>query len=204
MNNIPEDKIILTEYGRNIQNMVHLAMQIEDKEERTRCVNTIIDTMGIFFPHLRDVNDFKHKLWDHLAIMSEYKLDIDYPYEVPQEHVKTEPEKIDYPDGNVKYKYYGNFLHKLIKATDSIDNENRERYIYILANHMKRSYLTWNKNNVEDKTILEDLYELSNGKIDIRGSEIKLKPTEDLLQQISAIHNQANKKGGKKQSKKKN
>ena len=77
-----KNKLILTEYGRNIQQMVEYAMTIEDREERTRCANTIINIMGNLFPHLRDVNDFKHKLWDHLAIMSNYQLDIDYPYEL--------------------------------------------------------------------------------------------------------------------------
>lgn len=204
MQQIPEDSIILTEYGRNIQNMVKLAMEIEDKEERTRCVNSIIDTMGIFFPHLRDVNDFKHKLWDHLAIMSNYKLDIDYPYDVPQEEVKTVPEKLSYPDGKIRMRYYGNFINKLINATEKVDAEDRERYLTVLANHMKRSYLTWNKNNVDDKTILNDLYELSGGKIDLRNGGCKLRSTEDILQQLSTSHNQANKKNGKKQQKKKN
>lgn len=204
MQQIPEDSIILTEYGRNIQNMVKLAMEIEDKEERTRCVNSIIDTMGIFFPHLRDVNDFKHKLWDHLAIMSNYKLDIDYPYDVPQEEVKTVPEKLPYPDGKIRMRYYGNFINKLINATEKVDAEDRERYLTVLANHMKRSYLTWNKNNVDDKTILNDLYELSGGKIDLRNGGCKLRSTEDILQQLSTSHNQANKKNGKKQQKKKN
>lgn len=180
---IPKDDIILTEYGRNIQNMVQLAMQIEDKEERTRCVNSIIDTMGIFFPHLRDVSDFKHKLWDHLAMMSNYKLDIDYPYEVPQAPVQTVPEKVPYPAGKVRYRYYGSFITQLVNAAEKLEGEERERYIGVLANHMKRSYLAWNKDNVEDKTILQDLYDISGGKINLLHSDFQLKSNEDLATQ---------------------
>lgn len=198
MNSIPENKIILTEYGRNIQKMVEYAMTIEDKEERTRCVNSIIDTMGIFFPHLRDVNDFKHKLWDHLAIMSNYKLDIDYPYEVPQAPEKTIPEKIPYPTGRVRYRYYGNFIDHLIKAADKLEGEERERYVRVLANHMKRCYLTWNKDNVEDQTVLNDLYELSDGKINLMNTDFQLRSTDDILQQIKAAHAVQNKKNSKK------
>lgn len=194
---IPDEKIILTEYGRNIQNMVQLAMQIEDKEERTKCVNTIIDTMGIFFPHLRDVNDFKHKLWDHLAMMSNYKLDIDYPYEVPQAPVQTIPEKVPYPAGKVRYRYYGNFIAQLVGAADKLEGEDRERYIGVLANHMKRNYLAWNKDNVEDKTILQDLYDLSEGKIDLLHSDFQLKSNEELALQKPS-HQADKKKNAKK------
>ena len=209
MNNLPENKIILTEYGRNIQKMVEYAMTIKDKEERTRCVNSIIDTMGIFFPHLRDVNDFKHKLWDHLAMMSNYKLDIDYPYDVPKEAPeRTIPEKIPYPTGRVRYRYYGNFIDQLVKAAEKLEGEDRERYIGVLANHMKRCYLTWNKDTVEDSTIIGDLYELSEGKINLNGTGFRLRSTDDIMQQIKAAqaHTTQGKKNAKKQqfSKKKN
>ncbi len=200
MNNLPENKIILTEYGRNIQKMVEYAMTISDKEERTRCVNSIIDTMGIFFPHLRDVNDFKHKLWDHLAMMSNYKLDIDYPYDVPQEPVKTIPEKIPYPQGHVRFRYYGDFIAQLVKAADKLSGDDRERYIGVLANHMKRCYLTWNKDSVEDSTIINDLYELSDGKINLNATGIKLRSTDEIMQQIRAA--QAHSAMGKRSAKK--
>ncbi|MCQ2351191.1 MAG: DUF4290 domain-containing protein [Paludibacteraceae bacterium] len=203
MDNLPKNKLILTEYGRNIQKMVEYAMTIEDKEERTKCVNTIIDTMGIFFPHLRDVNDFKHKLWDHLAIMSNYKLDIDYPYDVPQEPQKTVPDKIPYPNGNVRYRYYGEFMNKLVGLADKLEGNDRERYIEVIANHMKRCYLVWNKDNVEDKTILQDLFDMSNGKIDLRGGEFQLKSTEEMLQRQNPAHQQNNKKNSKKTTNKK-
>ena len=120
-----KNKLILTEYGRNIQQMVEYAMTIEDREERTRCAQTIINIMGNLFPHLRDVNDFKHKLWDHLAIMSNYQLDIDYPYElVKPEKLESKPEKIPYPAGHVSHRHYGTILPRFIEAVNRLDEEN--------------------------------------------------------------------------------
>jgi len=88
-------KLIMPEYGRNIQQMIKHAMSIEDREERTKCANSIIVTMGNLFPYLRDVNDFKHKLWDHIAIMSDFQLDIDYPYEIVRaENLYNRPDKV--------------------------------------------------------------------------------------------------------------
>ncbi|HOH95631.1 MAG TPA: DUF4290 domain-containing protein [Candidatus Enterocola sp.] len=176
-----KNKLILTEYGRNIQQMVEYAMTIEDRDERTRCVHTIINIMGNLFPHLRDVNDFKHKLWDHLAMMSNYKLDIDYPYEVPKELVLTKPEPLPYPETSVKYRYYGQQMIQFIKAVEDYNGDNKDKLVTLLANHMKKCFLTWNKDNVDDQKIFNDLREISNGKIDLNEETIKLKETKDIL-----------------------
>ena len=110
-----EGKLIMPEYGRNIQQMVAHALTIEDREERTRCVKTIINIMGNLFPYLRDVNDFKHKLWDHVAIMSDFKLDIDFPYEVLlEENLYTRPESIPYKNSRIRYQHYGRTLEEMI------------------------------------------------------------------------------------------
>lgn len=197
MNNLPKppkDPIKLTEYGRNIQKMVEYAMTIEDKAERTRCVNSIIDTMGIFFPHLRDVNDFKHKLWDHLAIMSDYKLDIDYPYDVPKEPERVIPNKVAYPTNSQYKRHYGKFITQLIQCAEKLDGADRERYIMVLANHMKRCYMAWNKDVVDDATILNDLYEISGGKINLINAGVKLKTAEEFAQQHKAMHSNSNAK----------
>ena len=111
-----QGKLIMPEYGRNIQQMVSHALTIEDREERTRCVKTIINIMGNLFPYLRDVNDFKHKLWDHVAIMSDFKLDIDFPYEVLlEENLYTRPETIPYKNSRIRYQHYGRTLEEMIE-----------------------------------------------------------------------------------------
>lgn len=118
--NTEEKKLAMPEYGRNIQNMVDYCVAIEDREERKRCANTIINIMGNMFPHLRDVNDFKHILWDHLAIMSDFKLDIDYPYEiVKKENLYARPPRIPYNNNRIRYRHYGRTLELMIrKATE--------------------------------------------------------------------------------------
>jgi len=111
-----QGKLIMPEYGRNIQQMVAHALTIEDREERTRCVKSIINIMGNLFPYLRDVNDFKHKLWDHVAIMSDFKLDIDFPYEIVQaENLYTRPESIAYKNSRIRYQHYGRTLEEMIE-----------------------------------------------------------------------------------------
>ena len=108
----------MPEYGRSIQNMVDYALTIENREERQRCARSIINIMGNMFPLLRDIPDFKHKLWDHLAIMSEFKLDIDYPYEIIKEDKLTViPDRIPYPTGRIRYRHYGQIIEKLVQKT---------------------------------------------------------------------------------------
>jgi hypothetical protein len=176
-----KNKLILTEYGRNIQQMVEYAMTIEDRDERTRCVKTIINIMGNLFPHLRDVNDFKHKLWDHLAMMSNYQLDIDYPYEVVKPaDLQTKPDKIPYPNRNIKDRHYGNNLPRFVKAATELENpELADKLIGILANQMKKYMVTWNKDNVEDQKIFDDIAGMTDGKIQLNENSFKLKESKD-------------------------
>jgi hypothetical protein len=192
-------KLALPEYGRNIQNMVDFCLEIPDRIERKRCADAIINIMGNMFPHLRDVNDFKHILWDHLAIMSDFKLDIDYPYEVvSKEDLNTKPGKIEYSRPDMQYRHYGKTLEKMIKiAVDIKDPKEKEQFILLVATHMKKSYIQWNK-EVDDQKIFIDLYDLSNRKIDIRNSDIKLPEMRDLGQR-----NNNNNNSGKKNSQQK-
>lgn len=180
--NTQKKKLILPEYGRNIQNMVGICLQLEDRKERTQCAYSIIDIMGNMFPHLRDVNDFKHILWDHLAIMSDFQLDIDYPFEVvTKEDLGSKPEKLEYSRPSMKFRHYGKTLEKLIKLASSYEEgDEREQLIWLLLNHMKKSYMQWNK-EVEDSKIFQDLYDLSAGKIDKRDSDLKLVDPKDVL-----------------------
>ena len=159
-------KLILPEYGRNIHNMVNYCVKLEDKEERTQCAYSLIDIMGNMFPHLRNVNDFKHILWDHLAIMSDFKLDIDYPYEIiKKEELIAHPNKIEYSRPTMKYRHYGKTLERMIDvAVDMPEGEEKQQFLHLLISQMKKSYTQWNR-EVDDEAILEDLYELSDGKI---------------------------------------
>lgn len=193
-------KLALPEYGRNIQNMVDFCLTIPDRNERKRCANTIINIMGNMFPHLRDVNDFKHILWDHLAIMADFKLDIDYPYEiVRKEDLYSKPGKIEYSRPDMEYRHYGKTLEKMIKLATTIeDPKEKEQFVLLIATHMKKSYIQWNK-EVDDQKIFVDLYELSNGKIDIRNSDIKLPEMKDLGQRNN--NNNNGKKNGQQKKK---
>lgn len=172
----------LPEYGRNLQNMVEHIMTIEDRDERNRAARTIVDIMGNMYPYLRDINDFKHKLWDHLAIMSDFQLDIDYPYDPPRRETFNEPPgRIPYSTGRIKLRHYGKILESLVdKAAHYESGEEKELLIKLLANHMKKSYLTWNKDAVDDEKIYEDLEILSKGAI--QRTDLDLAETKDLLQ----------------------
>jgi hypothetical protein len=181
--NTKEKQLALPEYGRNIQNMVDYCVSISDREDRTKCADAIINIMGNMFPHLRDVNDFKHILWDHLAIMSNFALDIDYPYEViKKEDLYVKPKKLPYSQGKIVYKHYGKNLENMIrKATEHENNEQKQYLISLLANHMKKSFLTWNKEVVDDQKIFKDLELLSQGHIVLDEDSHKLTESKDIL-----------------------
>ena len=163
-------KLIIPEYGRNVQKMVHSIIAIEDREKRNHQAKSIIEVMGNLNPHLRDVPDFKHKLWDHLFIMSDFHLDVDSPYDRPsKESFEEKPEKLKYSDNNIKFRHYGKILPLIIKRTIDIDEgEYKDFLVFTIANHMKKSYLTWNKANVEDEVILKHLSQMSDGKLSMK------------------------------------
>ncbi len=174
-------KLPLPEYGRNLQNMVDHVMTIEDREERNRAAQTVIDIMGNMYPYLRDIHEFKHKLWDHLAIMSDFQLDIDYPFDPPQkETFQEKPKRVEYQSTSMKLRYYGQITESMIKkAAEFESGEEKEVLIKLLANHMKKSYLTWNKDAVDDEKIYSDLEFLSQGKI--KRTDLDLTETKDIL-----------------------
>ena len=151
--NTQEKAMPMPEYGRAVQKMVDHAVTIEDRAERQRCANTIIAVMGNMYPQLRDVAEFKHKLWDHLAIMADFKLDIDYPYElVAPETLHPIPEHLPYPKGGIRYRHYGRILGEMIeKAVELEDEEERKQLVDLIAVRMKKSFIGWNKDGVEDQ-----------------------------------------------------
>jgi len=179
--NSKRKKLPLPEYGRNIQNMVDHLMTIKDRDERNRAAQTIIDVMGNLYPYLRDVAEFNHKLWDHLAIMTDFKLDIDYPYEPPTPDILTEkPNKVPYNQHNIKYKHYGLVMEKMVQKIAEFEGEEKEVLTKQLANHMKKSFLVWNKDAVEDDKIFMDMEELSDGKLELE-PEIQLADAKTLI-----------------------
>lgn len=197
--NTQQRRLPLPEYGRSVQNMVDHALTIEDRAERQRCANTIVNIMGGMFPHLRDVADFKQKLWDHLAIMADFKLDIDYLVEiVKKESLEIKPQRIPYSQHDIRFRHYGRFVQDMIKlAVDYQEGEERNQLIRMIANHMKRDYLNWNKDGVEDQKILDDLCELSGGKIKLSAEDLRLTEQRTFIprrRQMNNNNNQGKKK----------
>ncbi len=181
--NTGRKRMDLPEYGRNVQKMVDHIKTIEDREERNKAARTIISIMGNLNPHLRDIADFKHKLWDHLAIISNFELDIDSPFETIEKVKLTEkPHRLEYAQGSIRYKHYGKYIEDMIKkACELEEGEEKESLVSMIANHMKKSYLTWNREVVNDEQIFLDLKELSKGKIDVNPETLKLSETRDIL-----------------------
>jgi hypothetical protein len=165
--NTQRKKLVLPEYGRNIQRMVDHCLTIEDRDERTRCAKTIVASMYNLFPSLANTEDFRQKLWDHLAIMSDFKLDIDYPYEIVKpENLHTQPEPLEIPGSKFRYRHYGKYIEQMIaKATTLEEGEERHALELLIANHMKKLMLAVNSEGVDDEKIFKDLAELSHGMI---------------------------------------
>ena len=165
--NSTRSKLLLTEYGRNVQNMVKYIVALPTKEERNKYAQVVIDLMGFLNPHLRDVADFKHKLWDHLHNISNFQIDVDSPYPPPSpEAIHLKPQPLKYPHQRIKYKHYGKTIELMILKAKSIEEpERRNHMVQAIANFMKMAYVQWNKDSVADETIFAHLRELSGGEL---------------------------------------
>lgn len=165
------DHLIIPEYGRNIQSMIEYCCSIKERDERNLCARAIIQIMGQLNPPLRDVADFNHKLWDHMFIISQFKLDVDSPYAVPNaDSFKEKPKLLDYPKGRIKYKHYGKTIEEIIKkAKEYPEGAERNELTRQIANHLKKSYYNWNKDTITDDVILKNLSELSSGELKVEG-----------------------------------
>jgi hypothetical protein len=175
------EQLIIPEYGRHIQKLIKQISTIESRDERNQAARYVISVLGSLNPHLRDVADFQHKLWDQLFIMADFNLDVDSPFPIPSKEVLIlKPEKLSYPQNFPKYRFYGNNIKSMIdKVCQWEDGDAKNALIYVIANHMKKSFLSWNKDTVTDEVIFQHLYELSKGKINmLQGNE-----------ELSAIHN---------------
>lgn len=187
--NTSRPKMIIPEYGRNVQEMINHCCTIEDKEERNKCAKAIIKVMGQLKPQLRDVEDFTHKLWAHLFIMSDFKLDVDSPYPIPnKESLSSRPDKVEYPHKKIKYGHYGKVLEEMITAAVQYPEGEEKKYLTKrIANSLKTSYLLWNRDTVNDNTIVKQLEELSDGKLTIEVTE--LQDTAEILRAMKSKSN---------------
>jgi hypothetical protein len=189
--NAERSHLIIPEYGRHLQKLIDQATVIEDKEERNKAAKYIIQVMGSLNPHLRDVPDFQHKLWDQIFIMSDFKLDVESPYPIPtREVINLKPERLAYPQKYPKYRFYGNNIKYMIDVANSWEEgEMKNALVKVIANHMKKSYLSWNKDTVTDVVIFEHLYELSGGKLNLLQSSEELLNTNDLMRTNKKMSN---------------
>jgi len=196
----------LPEYGRNVQNMIAHAMEIENKEERNRAAQAIIEVMGQLNPHLRDVDDYRHKLWTHLFVMSDFQLEVDSPYPAPSQQVLSEkPEQMTYPKNSIRYGHYGKYTQKILQEARSVEEEDKKKFLtHTMANFMKYQYMVHNNGTVENHVIINQLEELSNGLLSIENPN-DLVNTNILLKQIEQMDMSTNKRvnGSKKKGNKK-
>lgn len=181
--NTEREHLIIPEYGRHLQKMINYAKAIESREERNKVAKSIIAVMGNLQPHLRDVPDFQHKLWDQLFIIANFDLDVESPYPIPdKEELFRRPERLSYPQNHPKYRFYGNNIKTMIDvAITWEEGDLKDALVYTIANHMKKCFLNWNKDTVEDDVILAHLAELSNNQLTLKSSFDDLSDANSLL-----------------------
>lgn len=191
--NTTRGRLLLPEYGRNVQNMIAHAMEIEDREERNRAAQAIIEVMGQLNPHLRDVDDYRHKLWTHLFIMSDFKLDVDSPYEVPKkEELDEKPDSMEYPKSRIRFGHYGQYTQKILESAAEMESDEEKEYMTLkMGNFMKRQFLSHNNSAVENTVIAEQLSELSKGNLKIENPD-ELMATNQMLKTITPQNNNTN------------
>lgn len=190
----------LPEYGRNVQKMVDHIKTIEDRVERNRAAKTIISIMGNLNPHLRDVGDFKHKLWDHLSLIANFELDIDSPYPVPEPSKFVEkPKQVPYKQGDIRFLHYGRIIELMIDAACEMEDGLEKEYLTnLIVNQMKKSYITWNRGQVADEVIIGDMKLLSRGKLKMT-ENVRILEVRELIPPVK--RKPAGKPHGKQQNK---
>ena len=162
--NTAKDHLTIPEYGRHVQNMINHAINLTEKKEQQECVDAIITFMGQMNPHLRDVKEFTHKLWDHLHIMSDFKLNVESPYPKPEiEKLAEKPDIIKYPGNKIKFSYYGSTIPNMIETALALHGLEKEIMTGMIANQMKKTYILFNENSVDNNIIKLHLKQLSNG-----------------------------------------
>ena len=203
--NTKRTQLIIPEYGRHVQLMINQILETQDREERNKMARAVIGIMGNMNPHLRDVPDFQHKLWDQLFIMSNFQLDVDSPFEKPQQEVlEQKPDRLAYPQRNPKYRFYGNNIKSMIDvAMNWEDGDLKNALVYNIANHMKKCFLNWNKDTVQDEVIFNHLLELSDNKLKVREEDLPLTDASEFLK-IRSKNGNGSKSNQKQRNKRNN
>lgn len=203
--NTKRTQLVIPEYGRHVQLMINQIMETQNREERNKMAKAVIGIMGNMNPHLRDVPDFQHKLWDQLFIMSNFELDVDSPYEKPQKEVlEQKPDRLTYPQRNPKYRFYGNNIKSMINVAVSWeDGDLKNALVYNIANHMKKCFLNWNKDTVQDEVILNHLVELSDNKLKVKEEDLPLTDASEFLK-IRSKNGNGSKNNHKQRNKRNN
>ena len=203
--NTKRTQLVIPEYGRHVQLMINQIIETQNREERNKMAKAVIGIMGNMNPHLRDVPDFQHKLWDQLFIMSNFELDVDSPYEKPQKEVlEQKPDRLTYPQRNPKYRFYGNNIKSMINvAVNWEDGDLKNALVYNIANHMKKCFLNWNKDTVQDEVILNHLVELSDNKLKVKEEDLPLTDASEFLK-IRSKNGNGSKNNHKQRNKRNN
>ena len=178
--NTQREKLILPEYGREVQSMVDHCLTITDRAERQRCAETIVAVMERMLPHYQDTDDYKHKMWDHLAIMSGFQLDIDYPYDVSEAHkMQQKPQRMHYPMKRIPVRHYGNMMFEVFDRLKAMpDGAERDELVRLAANQMKRDLVQWGHGSSDDEKVASDLANYTDGKVQLDLDSFKFDRTE--------------------------
>ncbi|MFM7007579.1 MAG: DUF4290 domain-containing protein [Flavobacteriales bacterium] len=198
--NTTRGPLILPEYGRNVQNMIAHAMELPDRAERNRAAQAIIEVMGQLNPHLRDVEDYRHKLWTHLFVMSNFEFDVDSPYEKPKPEVLNEkPQRMVYPSSKIRYGHYGKYTQAILEASKEVNVPEERNFLKnTMANFMKKQFLAYNNDTVENHVIAQQLKELSKGDLILENPD-ELTHTNTLLKTMGIGQNQQKNQRNNKQ-----
>lgn len=166
--NTTRNHLTMKEYGRHIQKMVEQLLKMEDREERQKNAYAVIELMGFLNPHLKNVEDFRHKLWDHLFLISDFKLDVDSPYPIPtRETLRAKPERLSYPKKYPKFNHLGKNIEVVIdKALKEENPEKKQGFANAIAYYMKLTYSNWHKELVHDDTIQQELSSMTRGELE--------------------------------------
>ena len=166
--NTTRNHLAIREYGRNLQKMVEYLLTLTDDAKRQKNTEAVIELMGMLSPHLRNVEDWRHKLWDHLFIISDFQLKVNSPYPIPtRETLQQKPEPLPYPKRFPKFRHFGKNIENVIeKAINEQDPEVKEGLTQYIGNYMKLAYANWHKENMHDDMITAELSEMTNGALD--------------------------------------
>jgi hypothetical protein len=188
--NTQRAKLRIPAYGRNIQKMIGYALTVTDNEERNKVAKAIVNVMGQVNPYLKEMEDLNHKLWTHLFLISDFELDVDSPYPKPLASTfKEKPQILDYPKNNIRYSHYGIAIQNMISVISEFkEGDEKDHLVRLLVNLMKRMYLTWNRDSVDDDLILKQLDELSKGKLKL-SENLNITSTSEILKAAGVTNN---------------